>query len=109
LNADGRTVVLTVMTLHDDHAVGAMIPPAVVMAAVPAVVMATILLDHDGFRAGGRRRRRKGNAKRGKGGKSHNNLTHASFSSGVNIAPSTPKQRKCSNFVWIFKAERLFI
>jgi hypothetical protein len=97
------------VTLHDDHAVGAMIPPAVVMAAVPAVVMAAILLDHDGLRAGGCRRNRKGNAERGKGGESQDNLTHASFSSGVNIAPSTREQRKCSNFVWIFKAEGLFI
>jgi hypothetical protein len=85
LNADGRAAVLavlTVMTLHDHHAITVTIPPAVVMAAV--------LLDHDGFRAGGlRRRRRKRNAERGKGGKCQNNPTHASFSSGVNIAPPT--------------------
>jgi hypothetical protein len=72
--------------------------------------MAAVLLDHDGLRVSGlRRRRRKCYAKRGKGGQCQDNLTHASFSSGVNIAPSTREQRKCSNFVWIFKAEGLFI
>jgi hypothetical protein len=87
-----------------------MIPPAVVMAAGPAVVMAAVLLDHDGLRVGGLSRRyRKGNAERGKGGQGQDSLTHASFSSGVNIAPSTRGQRKCSNFVWIFKAEGLFM
>jgi hypothetical protein len=82
--------VLTVMTLYDHHAIGAMIPPAIVMAAV--------LLDHDGLRVGGlRRRRRKGNAKGGKGGECQDNLTHVSFSSGVNGA-STRERGSRSNF-----------
>jgi hypothetical protein len=104
LNADGRTAVLavlTVMTLHDHHAIGAMIPPAIVMAAV--------LLDHNGLRVGGlRRRHRKGNAKGGKGGKGQDYLTHVSFSSGVNGA-STRERGSRSNFVCIFKPEGLFI
>ena len=70
-------------------------PVAITMA--PAVVMAAVLLDHDGLRAGGLRRQRQSDANGGKSSKGQDNLAHASFSSGVNIA-STREDSSRSNF-----------
>jgi hypothetical protein len=93
---DDDIIAMMMTLLHNHHAIGAMIPPAIVMAAV--------LLDHDGLRVGGlRRRHRKGNAKGGKGGECQDNLTHVSFSSGVNGA-STRERGSRSNFCLDFQS-----
>jgi hypothetical protein len=98
-DADGRTatpafvdddIIAMMMTLlHDHHAIGAMIPPAIVMAVV--------LLDDDSLRVRGVARDRQGDADGGESSNSQNELTHANFSSGVDIA-STPKARTRSIF-----------
>ena len=59
--------------------------------------MAAVFLDHDGFRVRGVARDRQSDADNGESSKSQNKLTHANFSSGVDIA-STPKARTRSIF-----------
>jgi hypothetical protein len=107
-DAGGNAVVT--MPFANDHPVLALMAHhnTVTITMTPAVVMAAVLLDHDGLRAGGIARHRQSDTNGSDSSKSQDNLTHASSPSGLNNASTrkagprsilfgSPKLKACSS------------
>jgi hypothetical protein len=103
LDAGGNTVVTPAFMDDDTIAV------AITFMVPPAIVMAAVLLDHDGFRTGGIARHRQSDTDGSDRSKCQDNLTHGSSPLELTSQHQRASKGARSNFVWIFKAEGLFI